>query len=151
MGTRVAQKAGEIKQSITEGGAAVSAAGKTAESVKGDIASGDAISPRQLMNIAAGTMASASVPKHKIDSSLIYQDSKRREYSLTFHLAITSGNSDPEKAVFEPIRRLEELSCAQVEDGDLIGIQYPAIFKVFTRPGNIIKINHAAITSVIPT
>lgn len=141
---------GEIKKALTEGGAILTAIGGTAESIKNNVKSGESISPRQLMNRAVGAMAGASVPKHKVDASLTYQNSKRREYALTFNLAITPGNPDPEKSVFTPIRKLEELSCAVVEN-NLIGLQFPAIFRITTTPGSIIKINHAAMTAVQPT
>ena len=100
----------------------------------------------------AGAAAKVSIPDFKVDSAMVYQGSKRREYTLAFQFALTSSkNSTPKNSVFEPIRELEKLSCASIDEGNLVGINFPAIFKVTSGPSNIIKINNAVLTAVQPT
>jgi hypothetical protein len=105
----------------------------------------------QAIRAGAGAAAGTNVPQYKIDSSLVYQNTQRREYSLTFTFAqFTESNIDLKSKLFDPIRELEKLSCPLLTD-DLISIKFPAVFRVYTSPSNIIKINYAALTSVQPT
>jgi hypothetical protein len=101
------------------------------------------------MNTVVGS-AATDIPKFKIDSPLTYQKSQRREYSLTFNFGFAYGDKSAYDSVFLPIRRLEELSCAQLDDG-LVNIKFPAVFRIFTTPGNLIKINYGVLTAVQPT
>ena len=121
--SRVAEKIGEFTTAASE-------VSGVYDSIKGayDAGNGKSRSARSIMNQVAGGL-SGNIPKYKIDSSLTYKDSKRRQYSLTFTVALTDTSSSTQRDVFEPIRRLEELSCAQVGSG-LINIEFPAIFKI---------------------
>lgn len=142
IGSRLSQKIGELKTGLKEFGAVKEGAVKAGKEIVGGSAESAARA------FAAG-LTSSNVPKWKVDTSLIYKDSKRMEYSLTFHLA-QLPNTTPYDAVFKPVRRLEELSCASLA-GDFIGINFPAVFRVYTSPGDIINIKYAALTAVQPT
>jgi len=90
---------------------------------------------------------SVAIPKSRIDTPLVYTDSRRREYPLTFNLVAWS---DPHREVLEPIKRLQILSSPEI-DGIASGIKLPYIFKIRTTPSNIIKVNQSALQSVQPT
>lgn len=142
IGSRLSQKVGEIKTGIKELGALKSGAIKGA----GEFITG---SPESAARAFATGLTSSTVPKWKVDTSLVYKDSKRLEYSMTFHLAQTPGKSSY-TGVYKPVRKLEELSCASLA-GDFIGINFPAVFRIFTSPSDIINIRYAALTAVQPT
>ena len=128
MGTRISQKMAEVKKVTAEVKGVITAGTRVKEAAEGDATTTAAA----LTGLAAGALSSASVPKYKIDSSMVYNDSDRREYSLTFNLAVTHADSDPQSAVFDPVRKFEEYSCAQIVDGTLVDIQFPAIFKIYS-------------------
>ena len=52
---------------------------------------------------------------------------------------------------FCKIRELEKYSCPDIKNNSLTAIKLPWVFKVKSYPGNLIKINHAALESVQPT
>lgn len=146
IGSRIAQKIGEIKTGVNEFKGLTSALGKSLSEGAGSF------SARKLASNIAYGAANVSVPKFKVDTSMVYQDTKRREYKFVFNFAVTYGGKGPEKEVFEPIREMEKLSCAEIGgEFALIDIKFPAIFKVYSEPSGIIKINHAALTAVQPT
>ena len=149
IGTRIAQKMGDIKKAVNEIKGGYNALDTSYQDTKKKLENDKSVNARDLMSLAVGTAASTNVTKQKIDSSMVYQNSKRREYSLTFNFSITHINGNTKSDVFDPIRKLQELSCAQVTDG-LIDIKFPAIFEIWTTPGDIIKINNGVITSVQP-
>jgi hypothetical protein len=85
----VAQKLGEVSKAFTEF-KGVTKTGQTAfEDVKGKLKNDQTMSARSLMGLVAGGLAGTQLTKYKIDTALSYQDSKRREYSLTFNFAVT--------------------------------------------------------------
>lgn len=95
-------------------------------------------------------MTSAEVPRVKLDTPLVYQDSTRRTYTFTFYL-IDEGNTF--KDVVFPVKQLEWLSSPgySKETGEFIGFSPPHIFEVTTYPGTkFINIKNAALTSVQP-
>lgn len=144
LGSRIAQKMGEIKTSINE---AKGLASTLKQTITGGMSNTTA---RGIVGKIASGAAGVKVPKFKVDTSMVYQDTKRREYTFVFNFAVTGKG--PEKEVFEPIREMQKLSCAEIGgENALIDIKFPAIFKVYSEPSNIIKINHAALTAVQPT
>lgn len=147
--SRIAQKVGDIKTAINEGKGLVNAAGSTVQGVR-EQAGAEKVAARNLVNKVAGAATQVDIPKFKVDSPLTYQNSQRREYSLTFNFAFVYGDSSAEDVVFKPIRKLEELSCAELDDG-LINIKFPAVFRINSVPGDLIKINYAVLTAVQPT
>ena len=146
--SRIANKVGDIKKAVSEAKGVVNALTTGYETVKGQAGS-ENIAASNLIGKIAGS-AQVDVPKYKIDSALTYQNSGRREYSLTFNFAYVYGDKSAEDAVFKPIRKLEELSCAELDEG-LINIKFPAVFRINTIPGDLIKINYAVLTAVQPT
>jgi len=146
IGSRIAGKFGELKKGAEEGKAVIAGASKMT-SMEGKSTTDKA---KMLANQIAGATAAAAVPKYKIDTSMVYQGSKRREYQFTFFISMTRRSESTFKDVFEPIRKLEELSCASIVDNTLIDIEFPSIFRITSYPGSIIKINHGVLTSVIP-
>lgn len=146
--SRLAQKVGDIKKAISEGKGVANALTTGYEGAKQQVGS-ERVAAQNLLNRIVGS-AQTDVPKYKIDSALTYQNSQRREYSLTFNFGFVYGDKSAEDSVFKPIRRLEELSCAQLDEG-LINIKFPAVFRINSTPGDLIKINYAALTAVQPT
>lgn len=95
------------------------------------------------------------VKRHKVDTSLIYQDTDRRQVELMVYLA---AYKDPKKEVLDPVRDLQRYSCPNLEQAGVVGsmTEQPTVFNVTTRNGSgeevgIINIKHAALTSVQPS
>ncbi len=102
---------------------------------------------RQLHNVVAG-MTASNVPRAKLDTPLVYQDSNRRVYTLAFNL-VDEGNSY--KDVVWPVQQLAKYAAPQYSDGDQIKFDPPFVFEVTTVPGTkFIKMKHAALTSIQP-
>jgi len=154
LATRVAQKAGNLKKATVEGKSIWNATKTAIIEGKNQQSKGNFL-PEQLINQTASALASVEATKYKIDSAMVYQNSKKREYSLSFVLAQFPSNNKSDSSsnydsIFYPIRELQKLSCAQLGSG-LISLSFPAIFKIYTTPSKIININHAALISVQPT
>lgn len=100
---------------------------------------------------ALGTLKSQNVLQHKVDTSLVYQGTQRREYTFSFLLA---DQGDIRNDVLYPIKLLEKFSCAE-QLGENIHIQFPYVFTVTTTFGErkipIIDMKYAVITAVQPT
>jgi hypothetical protein len=146
--TRIAEKIGEISKALNDVKGASRGVSAGYEQFKEKI-KGKNVSATSLINTVAGNSA-ADVLKYKIDSSMVYQGTSRRTYTLIFNFANTGGPESSQNDVFEPVRELEKLSCAQVGEG-FVNIKFPAIFSVRSEPSNIININHAALIAVQPT
>ena len=102
---------------------------------------------RQLQNIVAG-MAASNIPRAKLDTPLVYQDSNRRVYTFQFTL-VDEGNAY--KDVVWPVHQLAKYAAPQYSDGDQIKFDPPFVFEVTTTPGTkFIKMKHAALTSIQP-
>ena len=106
------------------------------------------LSAKNLLSKVVGQ--GSQVPKIKVDSSLVYQQTQRREWSMTFELAQVYGDAHPSQSVFEPIQRLQSLSCPEF-DSNLVSIKWPAIFQVSSSPSNIIQCRYAVLTAVQPS
>jgi hypothetical protein len=98
-------------------------------------------------NSAVAGASNVRIPEFKVDTSLTYKDTERRKFDFEFQLVDLNGN--PYDNIIKPIRKLEELSCAEMTD-NLTGINFPNIFKVTSEQSELIKLNHAAIESILP-
>ena len=148
--TRLLQKGVDATKFISEANTVIKPAQVAAERLmkrasEGELSSGDV--KAQLTNII-GKMTAANVPRVKLDTPLVYQDSTRREVTLTFYL-IDEGNSY--KDVVWPVKQLIKYSTPSHGDDELIGFSPPHIFEVTTLPGTkLLRIKHAALVSVQP-
>lgn len=86
---------------------------------------------------------------HRVDSTLVYSSSTRRQYTLTFPLAVYGGMLN-QRMIFEGIRKLQKLSCPDLSGDDMIKIRLPAVFCIRTDPSPLILVNYAALTGVQP-
>lgn len=149
IGSRLAEKVGEVQTAMSDlqgvaGGATT--AFKSMTTNGGAISSDDIVSQA---NSAALGMAKSEVPAFRVDTSLVYRDSSRREYSLTVLLMDDTG--DPYNTVFKPVRELEKYSCPDMTTDSLVGINFPNIFEVSSMGTDIINIKNAALISINPT
>jgi len=113
------------------------------------------------MSVGAGYKALSQIKKvkTKVDTPLVYENTQRMEWTMTFNLIAAS---DGEQDIMVPVRKLEEMS-APVR-GDVQGltgtdITLPHIFSIYsetneTNPASsllMIDIEHTALTSIQPT
>lgn len=149
--TRLAQKVGDINKAVSEYGGVkggVTGAGKQMAEGGGSVSAEQGMA---VLRAGAAGAAGANVPQYKIDTSFVYQNSTRRTYQLTFNISqYRERTEDLEQKLFRPIRELQRLSCPTLTD-DLISIGFPAVFRVYSTPFNVINITHAALTAVQPT
>jgi len=149
LASRVAQKVGDIKTLVIEGKTVINALGTGWNESKKQIAD-DHFSATQIALSTASAATGGVVPKFKMDAATAYQNSKNLQYSMQFQLALMPGDKGSKQTLFDPIRELQILTCAEAVD-DLININFPAVFKIFSEPSEIISIEHAVITSIQPT
>ncbi|MFW6002449.1 MAG: hypothetical protein ACOCQD_03835 [archaeon] len=86
---------------------------------------------------------------YRVDSPLVYKNSQRREYTLTFPIGSYDTKTN-EMQIYNTIKELERLSCPEMR-GEMIRIKFPSIFTVRTSPVSIINIRKAALVAVQPT
>lgn len=110
-----------------------------------NVAGSGKVSMSTVTNMVANA-ASTNVIAAKIDSAYTYQDSNRREFSLTIEMHETV--SDHPYEMYECVQKLKEASCA--EHIGMLQVGFPRIFRIVTHPIKIININHAALTGVQP-
>ncbi len=96
---------------------------------------------RTTLNAVEGT----SVPKIKVDTPLVYTNSKRRDWSFTFNL-ISEG--DPKRDIIDPVQDLMKYSSPETLSS--IDINLPYIFNLSTQPHDYIRSTHTALESVQP-
>ncbi len=102
------------------------------------------------LSTIVASMAADTIPRNKLDTPLIFQDSTRRQYTMTFFL-IDEGNTF--KDVVYPVKQLEWYSAAAYGgDGkEHIGYESPYIFEVNTVPGTkLVHMRNAALTAIQP-
>jgi len=87
-----------------------------------------------------------NVVTQKLDTPQTFKDSSRRQLNVTIQLL---DQNNPRKNVFQPVRDLQLMSCA--EKTGQFDFKMPWIFKVETKPSDIIVMNRCALTSVQPT
>ena len=140
--SRLAQKGVEFGKTIAESSIFVNAGMGAITSEKNNI--------QQTAGAAADGAFKSDVPRFKVDSAYIYQDSGRRQYDFSIDLTVyRSGGSSREIDIVNPVKQLQELSCASVTG--YIGIDFPAVFSIKTTPGNLINIKYCALKAVQPT
>lgn len=147
MATRISQKVGEIHKAARTG--------KQLWGKLDNIPTGESIDRKNWLRRAAVSSTNINLAQtlnYRIDSTLMYKSSERREYTFTLELAetidvdyITITNS---------VKNLELLSTPE-NTGDIITINFPSIFSVKSSAGSeyipTIFIEHAALTAVQPT
>lgn len=106
-----------------------------------------------LLKTAGGPISNELAFQGKIDTAFIYQDSKRREYTFTVHLADMGGGDSKrlKRQIIEPIQKLEALSCPVLDKESLVSIGFPAVFSVEFMPSRIISMDACALTAVTPS
>lgn len=112
---------------------------------KGEISTADV---KNALTGIIGGMTASPVPRTKLDTPLVYQDSTRREITVEFHL-VDEGNTY--KDVVWPVKQLIKYSTPSYGNEELIGFDPPHIFDVSTIPGNkLIRMKYAALVGVQP-
>jgi len=101
------------------------------------------------LGLDAGAGDLSSILNHRVDSPLVYKNSERRQYTLTFQLA-EYDNSVTCEYIYECIKRLQQLSCPVMRGGANL-LDFPNIFSLHTSPSNIISLKHAVLEAVQPT
>lgn len=146
--------AGKLMELMDEGTKTIVGATTIVKSANLEKAFSNPASINQLFsNVIEGSgLAGQQVGQSKIDASTVYQDSQNRTYTFEFEFV---AYQDPKFEVYEPVRRLMELSCADTTDS-AVGIQFPAIFEIFTATSRgkgrgALSIKNCALTSVQPT
>lgn len=152
--TRLSQQTANIHKAVGTVKQAVDAAGSTGETLMRSMDSGDTsieAKGNMLRRAAytAGQQELTDLLQHRVDSTLIYKNSNRREYTLTLQLASYDEKTREDK-IYSAIKMLQKQSCPKMEE-DMIQIKFPAVFYVYTSPIPIIRINHAALIAVQPT
>lgn len=151
--TRLAEKGISIMKGLDDLSAAMSGAAAGVQAAKESAGGGGSVQNSMKMigaQIINGIGSGGGVIPAKVDAAYTYQNSNRREFTFTFNLALTPSADSSGFDVFTPVHELKKSTCATVEDS-MIQFGFPNIFEISTYPGNILKINHAAITSVQPT
>lgn len=147
--SRLASKIGDINTAIADfqglKGAASSAFDSVNSANSSNMSLGSAIGAAKA---AAGAAQQTEVPAFKVDSSLVYKDTNRVEYNFSLNLVDIDG--DPYNSIFLPIQELKKLSCPEMNADDLIGINFPYIFEIYSIGSDLIRVNNAAITSISP-
>ena len=141
MGARIAQKAITISKGLKEIGGIFDA---------GKNAIGNTKRGFDATTIAKSAMVQAAahnIEQQKSDTAFTYQSTRRRSFSFNFSVAYMPGDKNVRESIYQPLLELKKLSCPQV-DGDIIGIKFPAVFKVYSYPSNLLRINHAALVMV---
>jgi hypothetical protein len=140
--SRLGQKIVEYRRAAHEGREVRRQTGRAVKDILG--------SEKGLMGITMAQIATAmsgvSVPTQKLDASLTYTSSPRRQYTFPVTL-IDEGN--PNMDIMDPVRKLIQYSCA--EKLDITKYELPHTFNVYTEPNKIIDIPYAIITAVQPT
>ena len=145
MASKLSQKAADVTRQV----AVAKGLGEGVLKGTSDIASGHG----KIKDLVSGAMQGSNqnlvgLLNYRVDSPLVYKNSKRREYSLTFQLGVSDGKTD-EVTLYKAVRELEKLSCPELESG-MVNISFPAVFSIKTIPVPLININYAALTGVQP-
>lgn len=97
-----------------------------------------------------------SIPKMKVDTPLVYTNSKRRDWSFTFNLVSenknpsSSENKNPSSDIVDVVQDLMKYSSPEMA-GSSIDINLPYIFDLSTQPHDYIRSSYTALESVQPT
>jgi len=100
------------------------------------------------LNNIISSIVQSPVPRVKLDTPLVFQDSTRRMYTFAFQL-IDEGNAY--KDVVYPVKLLQKYAAASYKEGTQIAYDPPFVFTVQTVPDSkFIKIDNAALTAIQP-
>jgi hypothetical protein len=100
------------------------------------------------VNDIRGKVGQQKIPHTRVDSPLLYMNSQRREYNLTFQLV---GIESPYDELVKPIQELMKFSSPSQKSANDIRIKPPHLFKLYTEPHKMVDIGEAALISVQPT
>ena len=115
---------------------------------KGQFEKVNAANAKQSLRDVLTGIVTSPVPRIKLDTPLVFQDSNRRTYTFGFHL-IDEGNTY--KDVVYPVKLLQKYSAASYKAGTQIAYDPPFVFSVQTTPDSkFIKIPNAALTAIQP-
>jgi len=124
-------------------------AGKWVDFIKaGNFEKISAASAKQSLRDVVTKITNSPVPRVKLDTPLVFQDSNRRTYTFAFQI-IDEGNAY--KDVVYPVKLLQKYAAASYKSGSQIAYDPPFIFTVETVPDSkFIKIPNAALTAIQP-
>ena len=91
------------------------------------------------------------IPKMKVDTPLVYANSKRRDWNFTFTLI---AEDNPKTDIIDPVQDLMKYSAPEAlgkNKSKGIDINLPYIFNLSTQPHDYIRSNYTALESVQPT
>lgn len=143
VGTKLAQKIHKISKGVTE----IKNIGSSFENLSKSVIAKKSIGVNNVIEMSKNI----KLDKSKFDSSLSYKGSNRRRYTFSFNFSLFPGtkNKTIKEHIVTPIKKLQELSCAEMI-GDFDKINYPRVFNIYSTPGNLINIPYAALESVQP-
>jgi hypothetical protein len=141
MGGRLTQMIGEYSRFKAEGMGALK--GVFSKKTVGNLMKGDLTGA---VNDALTPMGGAEIVNYRVDSSLQYKTSTRRDLSFQVTLA-EMGN--PYEDVVKPVRMLQ-LYSAPTRENDNITIKIPYAFKISMRPGGLLLFKNAVIKTISP-
>lgn len=101
----------------------------------------------EFMRTTLSKVKGAEVPKMKVDTPLVYTNSKRRDWIFNFNL-LAEGNN-PKRDIIDVVQDLMKYSAPESLGG--ISINLPYIFNLSTYPHDYIRSNYTALESVQPT
>jgi hypothetical protein len=102
-------------------------------------------SGRQLLNATIGA-SSVGVPKYKVDTPLVYKNSQRRNWQLTFILADSVGGYK----IMSAVKQIQKYAAPSSRQ-DVLAIEFPWVFELRTVPEGLIQADFAALTSIQPS
>lgn len=102
------------------------------------------------MTTVAKALQGGEAVQQRIDMPLVYKDSEKRRYELTFQLGYYNN---PLEEILAPVKALETLSCATLPNTPSItGVTPPCIFTITTEPeSGLLYVKNAALMTVQPT
>lgn len=104
-------------------------------------------SARNLYN-SLGGIAATGVVRAKVDAPLVYSNSERREFNITFQLVKITKKDD----VVEAVKLIEQYASPESSGPGSIFYEPPYVFSIKSIPDKrVITIDYAALTSVQPT
>jgi len=148
VGTRLAQKSANIAAGVRS---SEQLGGSSWDAIRKEVETDGEIDASRGLGLLS-QMTSQDITEfmnYRIDSVLIYKKSNRRQYEFSIPLVYYDSSMTSEK-IFNAVRKLQELSCAEYDENALARIKFPAIFKVSSKPYalQLVNIEYAALQSV---
>jgi len=95
-----------------------------------------------------GSIAGTEVIRAKVDTPLVYQNSERREFTLTFDIVNIAAEED----VVRTVKLLQQYAAPESPGTGSISYQPPFVFSVNSTPDTrIVDMRYAALTSIQST